>query len=95
MPGGRFNMPPERAKAGWTVDESKVTDMILYTFDASDCATAFLLPFQSLRMAARRMLKEWRNKFKTDIQTSGGWQSQAVFVPADEVLNAICTTFSK
>ena len=94
MPGGKFNTPKTQARAGWTIDESKPTDMILYTFDQSDCSTAFLLPFQSLRMAARRMLKDWMCKFKTDIQTSGGWQSQAVFVPADVVIDSIQSTFS-
>ena len=93
MPGGKYNTPAARAKAGWTIDESKLTDMILYTFDKSDCTTAYLLPFQSLRMAARRMLKEWTQRFKVDVQTSGGWQSQAVFVPADLVIDAIQCTF--
>ena len=94
MPGGKFNLDPLRAKAGWTIDESKATDMILYTFDPSDCSTAFLLPFQSLRMASRRMIGNWMNRFKVDVQTSGSWQSQAVFVPASEVILAIETTFS-
>lgn len=94
MPGGKFNMPRERSKAGWTIDEAKITDMVLYTFSTSDCPTAFLFPFQSLRIAARRMLKHWMQRFKVDIQTSGNWQSQAVFVPASEVMIAIETTFS-
>jgi hypothetical protein len=94
MPGGRFNMSPSRSKAGWTIDESKQTHMILYTFDSSDSDTAFLLPFHHLRMAARRMLPHWMTRFKVDTQTSGGWQSQAVFVPAPEVLMAIETTYS-
>jgi hypothetical protein len=94
MPGGKYNTPKERARTGWTLDESKVTDMILYTFAPADCPTAFLLPFQSLRIAARRGVKEWMRKYKTDIQTSGGWQSQAVFVPAEVVVAAVCDTFA-
>jgi hypothetical protein len=93
MPSGKFDTPAQKAKAGWTIDESKITDMILYTFDASDCETAFLLPFQSLRLAARKMLNEWMDKYKVDIQTSGYWQSQAVFVPASEVIKAIESTY--
>jgi hypothetical protein len=93
MPSGKFHTPAQKAKAGWTIDESKITDMILYTFDASDCETAFLLPFQSLRLAARKMLNEWMDKYKVDIQTSGYWQSQAVFVPASEVIKAIESTY--
>lgn len=94
MPGGRFNTPSRNAKAGWTLDESKMTDMILYTFDSADCSTAFLFPFQSLRMAARRMVKHWIRRYKVDVQTSGNWQSEAVFVPASEVISAMETTFS-
>jgi hypothetical protein len=94
MPGGRFNTPDHRAKAGWTIDESKQTHMILYTFDPSDSDAAFLLPYHHLRMAARRMLPHWMTRFKVDVQTSGSWQSQAVFVPAPEVLLAIETTYS-
>jgi hypothetical protein len=92
MPGGRFN---ERfPKAGWTLDEAKVTDMILYVFPPEDCTTAFLLPFQSLRMAARRNIEAWMRTHKVDTQTSNRWQSQAVFVPADEVLTALASTYS-
>lgn len=98
MPGGEYDIKPHRARAGWTIDESKKTDMILYTFHPSDSTIAFLLPFQSLRMASRRMLVHWLKRFKVDVQRSsrGGskWQSQAVFVPASEVINAIETTFS-
>lgn len=98
MPHGEYNTPPERAKAGWTIDESKATDMILYTFAPSDSDTAFLLPFQSLRLAARRMINLWMSRFKVDVQRShrngSRWQSQAVFVPASEVILAIETTFS-
>jgi hypothetical protein len=94
IPGGKFNTPTHKAKAGWTIDESKATDMILYTFDKSDCRTAFLLPFQPLRMAARRMMGDWMSRFKVDVQTSGRWQSQAVFVPAQEVIRAMEATYS-
>lgn len=95
MPGGKFDTKPERAKTGWTLDEAKITDMILYTFDKKDCNTAFLLPFQPLRIAARRNVKDWLGKYKRDIQTSNKWQSLAVFVPAREVIKAITETFQQ
>lgn len=93
-PGGKFETHRSNAKAGWTVDESKLTDMILYTFSPKDCDTAFLLPFQPLRMAARRNLKDWMGRYKVDTQTSGNWQSEAVFVPADVVILAMESTYS-
>lgn len=94
MPGGKFDTPKSRAKAGWTLDESKATDMILYTFDRSDCETAFLLPFQPLRMAARRMIGHWVCQYKVGVQTSESWQSQSVFVPATVVIAAMEATYS-
>jgi len=92
MPGGKFET--RTGKAGWSLDEAKLCHMILYTFDPSDSELAFLIPFQSLRMAARRMINDWMGRFKVDVQTSGGWQSQAVFVPASEIIMAMEETYS-
>ena len=76
-------------KAGWTLSESTPVDMILYTFDRSDCDRFFLLPFQFLRMAFIRHIAEWGRKYGWKEQSSGGWRSMATFVPADVVLDAI------
>ena len=93
MPGGKYSIPLDRQKAGWTIDESKITDMVLYVWHPSDSKTAYLLPFQSLRMATRANIAHWMGIYKTDIQDSGKWQSQAVFVPASVVISAINLTF--
>lgn len=87
MPGGKYKTAS--GKAGWTVDESKVTDLVLYTFDEEDCTTAYLFPYQHLRIAARGMITQWIAQYKVDIQDSGGWESQAVFVPVDKVIESI------
>lgn len=92
VPGGKYNT--KTGRVGWTLDEAKITDMILYTFSESDCGTAYLFPFQSLRMATRRNVRNWMNRFKVDTQDSGSWESQAVFVPASEVIIAMETTYS-
>ena len=94
MPGGEYNIPTEQARAGWTLDESKVTDMILYIWNQNDSEVAYLLPFQSLRMAARRNIKDWMSKYKVAIQDSKYWESQAVFVPIDDVIRAVTETFA-
>lgn len=94
MPGGLFDTPTDKAKAGWTLDESKLTHMILYTFDPSDSETTYLLPFQSLRIATARNREKWTARYKVGIQTSGSWQSKAVFVPASVVIEAIKETFT-
>ncbi len=89
MPGGKFNTPLQTARIGWTLDESKVTDLILFTWNKSDCEFAYLLCFQTLRIAARKYLKCWMETFGTKLQRSGTWESQAVFVPIRTVLDAM------
>lgn len=79
-------------KPGWTLDEAKLTDLVLYTWHTDDSERAYLLPFQCLRVAARRNIKRWLCEFKSDVQDSGKWQSEAVFVPASEVIAAINQT---
>jgi len=96
MPGGKFQTC--YGKAGWTLDESKKTDMVLYTFSPLDSPMAFLIPFHSLRMAAVRNVRTWREAYKVDIQETNegrrGWESQAVFVPASVVIKAMEETYS-
>jgi hypothetical protein len=96
MPGGKFQI--NSSKAGWTLDESKKTDMVLYTFSPCDTTVAYLIPFHSLRMAAVRNVVNWRQKYKVDTQETNegrrGWQSQAVFVPASIVIKAMEETYS-
>lgn len=82
-----------KGRVGWTLDESKLTDYTLHIFDHSDTREVFLLPFQLLRMAFIRNYKTWRKQFSKsngrDIQNSGTWESECVFVPAWMVLDAI------
>lgn len=79
-------------KVGWTLDEKKEVDLILFKFDKVDSDNVYLLPYQHLRMAFRRNFFKWKGKYKTDVQTSNSWQSECIFVPADEVLNEITKT---
>jgi hypothetical protein len=87
MPGGRYRK--RDGKVGWTLCEQKQTDFILYTFDRADSREVFLFAFQLLRIAFRRNIDLWFERFKNDIQDSGTWQSQAVFVPVDLVMDAV------
>lgn len=89
MPNGLFKTPNERAKAGWTLDEAKVTDMILYTWHPEDCGMAYLLSFQTLRIAAVQNITLWFKMFQNEIQTSESWQSEVVFVPVNVVLESM------
>lgn len=91
-PGGKYHT--EKSKTGWTLDESKITDMILYTFDQSDTPSRFLLPFHSLRIAARRFIKHWSSRYGLRTQDNARYESQCVFVPSSEVILAMETTYS-
>ena len=82
-------------KVGWTLDESKLTDYVLYVFDRADSDEAFLLPFQLLRMTFRRHVSTWRAHNKIGVCESnggtanGGWATESIFVPAWCVIEAI------
>ena len=89
-----WSVKPENGnigKAGWTLDESKVTDYTLHVFDPSDTDEVFLLPFQLLRMAFRKYLPVWSRHCRVASQSSNGgqWLSQCVFVRAWCVIDAI------
>lgn len=80
----------QRGKVGWTLSEANIVHYILFTFDPSDSKEVFLYPFQLLRMAFRRNLKSWRNAgYRTDIQNSGSWRSECLFVPESVVWKGI------
>lgn len=78
-----------KGKVGWTLCEAKNVDYILFTFDPSDSDAVFLYPFQLLRMTFRRNYSEWWKHYKTDIQSSGSWKSECIFVPESVVWAAL------
>jgi hypothetical protein len=76
-------------KVGWTLDQSKQTDFILFTFDPVDTDECWLVSFQLLRTAFSKNCGQWKKEYKLGKQDSGAWQSQCVFVPVSEVEQAI------
>jgi len=79
-----------KGTAGWTLSESKTTDMVLFTFAPCDSDICYLLPFQHLRMAFRRKFTEWRGMFRVaDQSTEGRYCSRCLFVPIDLVIEGI------
>lgn len=87
--------PTSPGRCGWTFDESSDTDLILYTFDPSDTGEVVLLSFPLLRIAARRVYREWVQRFgiKTQQTVDGAglvrWESECILVPAVVVQDAI------
>ena len=80
-------------KTGWTLDESKQTELVLFTFDPGDHKSCYLVSFQLLRMAFRSCLPEWRTVYQKATQKTcgngGGWHSACIFVPVQAVYKAI------
>lgn len=80
-------------RVGWTLDEAKQTELVLFTFDPSDHESCYLVSFQLLRMAFRSFLHEWRLAYPSPLQKTrhngGVWHSQCVFVPVPVVYEAI------
>lgn len=95
MPGEKYHVPKDRAKVGWTLDESKDVDLILFTFHPRDHQFAYVRPLPLLREAFRRNFTAWLAAYKTDIQDSRRWQSECVFVPlpiVDQAIAAVSRT---
>ena len=78
-----------KGKTGWTLSKSTNVDLILYTFAPTDWRKYYLLPYQMLRMAFIRKREDWEVRYSKKMQDSGNWYSQALFVPASVVLQAI------
>lgn len=75
-------------KVGWTRDEGKRTDYILWLW--MDTGRWCLVPFIMLCAVYQDKWEEWRNEYKTSRQhTPGengrGWYSECTFVPRREV----------
>ena len=88
-PGGKYGMPRHRGRVGWTLDEAKEIDLILFTFDQADHDFAYVRPLPLLRETFRRNYQQWAGSYKTDTQDSHRWESECVFVPLVAVDMAI------
>ena len=74
---------------GWTLSDKTNVDFILYTFDVADTDRFYFLPYQLLRMAFLHNGTNWIKQYPLKRQTSNSWQSEALFIPASIVLDAI------
>lgn len=80
-------------KAGWTLDETKRADYILWFFIPT--GRWVLIPFPFLLAVFRTNKDKWVSLYKTKPQTSDNkkWESECVFVPRDEVWSEIYRMF--
>jgi len=97
-PDGPFPTPGGRT--GWTLDEGKLTDYVLFTWPPAESRLRYVVPYQMLRIAFRKNANAWMQRFKTNRhqhnRCSGilccgecRWTSTCVFVPAPVVWHAI------
>jgi hypothetical protein len=86
----------ESQKIGWTRDESKRCDYILWLWQ--DTRRFCLLPFPMLCRVFNDQWRSWTKQFKTKRQktswNSGTYHSECVFVPRREVWAEIYRKFS-
>ena len=84
-------------KIGWTLDETKRTDYILWWF--APTRRWVLVPFMQLQAVFKARRDEWTLLYRTFKQRTvgtgsrSGWYSECVFVPRREVWAAIYADF--
>lgn len=74
-------------KVGWTRDETKNSDFILWFW--RDTGRFFLVNFPALCSVFSRFWQVWARQYKTAIQQSATWQSQCVYVPREVVVKKL------
>ncbi|GAG80286.1 unnamed protein product, partial [marine sediment metagenome] len=88
-----FTNLTSKQQLGWTLDDSKETDYILYVFNEADSKNIFIFDFELLKNALQAHGREWIKQYKhVQQRTNAGaytWVSEVVFVPISVVQNAI------
>lgn len=84
---------------GWLVDPKKITDYILYAFDKNVCDESYLFPYAMLRKAFFDNYEQWDRLYDKTRQNNTRddgtkYQSEALFVPVNKVIDAVRDTFS-
>ena len=82
----------EKKIQGWTRDESKRTDYVLWYW--SDTGRWCMIPFAMLCQAFREHWEAWSQEFRTATQRTGNYHSNCVFVPRRTIWNAIYNRFN-
>jgi len=76
---------------GWTRDERKKCDYILWFFEPTN--RSVLVPFPMLCKVYQELWEEWKVTYKTSRQDNGSWFSESTFVPREIIWNAISNRF--
>ena len=78
----------EKGIKGWLLDETKLSDYILFTYDESDSAKSYLFERDPLRETFKRNLNHWIDTYGEKCCTSNGgaYTTTSVYVPVPEVI---------
>lgn len=76
-------------KIGWTLDISKETDYIIYTWPNGDKLRYWILPFPFLCMASTRNLEIWKAKYKVLPAKNNGYLTLSIYPLRTEIAMAI------
>lgn len=84
-------------KAGWTLDNSKLTDWIFYKW--LDTGRSELFHARQLREATNRNIEQWKKVYPTTTQISHHngkcWSSNSMFVASRDIWKAIYSKYAK
>jgi len=69
----------KREKIGWTLDETKRTDLVVYTWPASNGRRYWIAPFPLLCKAAQQNWKEWRREYGEYPANNHGYQTFSIY----------------
>ena len=81
----------KRVKCGWTIDATKRTDIVVYTWPAGfeDVRRFWILWFPALCSAAIRSMPEWQRRYRERPAQNNGYSTLNVYVPRVEIVNAM------
>lgn len=86
----------EARRVGWSLDESKRTDYVLWWF--SPTSRWCLIPFPQLLYSFRRRAEGWKRSMRVERQRTvrgeDSWTSECVYVPRRDLWAAIYDDFS-
>ena len=78
-----------RRKVGWTLDYSKRTDFVVYTWPAQEGTRFWIVPFIPLCAASRKNWREWARQYKERPARNEGYSTLCVYPPRSLIAGAM------
>ena len=78
-----------RQKVGWTIDYSKRTDFVVYTWPNDQGTRFWIVPFVPLCAAARAHWREWAASYGERAAWNDGYRTLSVYPPRSVIAKAM------